>query len=111
MLKKLKTGKHLEIILIEMCARVGTNFNDIDIMKDMWQEEHEWTIDEEIKFQEWMFQYVVANHDALLEISDYRPNEPYSTNDLIKLVKEFTLLYGWALGQDGDLDYIKENKP
>jgi hypothetical protein len=77
----------------------------------MWQEEHEWTIDEEIKFQEWMFQYLVANHDALLEISDYRPNEPYSTNDLIKLVKEFTLLYGWALGQDGDLDYIKENKP
>jgi hypothetical protein len=47
----------------------------------------------------------------LLEISDYRPNEPYSTNDLIKLVKEFTLLYGWALEQDGDLDYIKENKP
>lgn len=111
MLKKIIVGKHLEIILAEMCTRVKTKLSEIDILKDQWQEDYEWTIPEELEFQDWMFKYLVANHDALLEISDYRPNEPYSANDLMKLVKEFTLLYGWALKEEADLENIIENKP
>ena len=111
MLKKLKIGKHLQIILAEMCTRVGAELSDIDVLKNEWQEDYEWTIEEEIDFQNWMFKYLVANHDALLEISTYEPNEPYSTTDLMKLVKEFTLLYGWALEFEADLENIIENKP
>jgi len=111
MLKRIKVGFHLNIILTEMCARVGTDLDHVDILTDDWHEQFDWSIEEEENFQDWLFNYLVTNNDALTEISTYRINEPYSTRDLMTLVKEFTLFYGWALQQDIDLGNIKEHKP
>jgi hypothetical protein len=111
MLKRIKIGKHLEAIISEMCQRVGTKLESVNILEKDWQEKHEWTIDEEIKFQEWLFQYLVQNKEALPEISTYRTNEPVSAIELKNLTKEFTLFYGWALEEKRNFEYIKENKP
>ena len=111
MLKRIKIGKHLEEILKEMCLRVGTTLDKIDILKQDWQEQYEWTIEQEIEFQDWMYQYLIQNKDALIEISTYRPDESLSAIELKNLTKEFTLFYGWALEEERNFEYIKENKP
>ena len=111
MLKKIKLGHHLNIIFSEMARQVGTDITKIDILQDEWHEAFEWSIEEEKKFQDWLYKYLVTNNDALIEISTYRPNEPFTTTELMTLVKEFTLFYGWALKEDADLDNIKEHKP
>lgn len=110
MLKKVILGKHLNIILSEMCNRVGTSLTEINILQDEWQEIHHWSIEEEQAFQDWMYRYLVANTDALFEISTYKPQELFTATELINLVKEFTLFYGWALTEEADLENIKENK-
>lgn len=109
MLKKIKIGKHLKVILEEMCSRVCTELSKIDILQKDWQEKHTWSIDEEKDFQNWLYKYLVTNYDALIEISTYRPNESISTNELMNLTKEFTLFYGWALEKEPSVKYIQEN--
>ena len=111
MLKKLKLGPHLSVIFKEMCSRVNANIDHIDLLKDEWAEEYEWTIPEEIKFQQWLFDYLVTNKEALIEISTYTTNESVSTTDIYTLTREFTLFYGWALKDESDLDNIIENEP
>ena len=111
MLKRIKIGKHLEVILEEMCNRAGTQLKFVNILEQDWQEKHEWTIAEEISFQQWLYQYLVQNKDALLELSTYQPDESVSATDLLNLAKEFTLFYGWALEEKRDFEYITENKP
>lgn len=111
MLKRIKIGKHLEVIFMEMCHRVGTEFDKINILDDNWAETYQWTIAEEKNFQEWMYQYLVKNKEALLEISTYTKDESVSTSELINLVKEFTLFYGWALTEERNFESITENNP
>lgn len=111
MLKRIKIGKHLDVILGEMCKRVGTELSKVDILQNNWHETHTWSIPEEQEFQKWMFEYLVQNQEALFEISTYRPNESISTKELMTLVKEFTLFYGWALEDEVSIEYIVENKP
>lgn len=111
MLKRIKIGKHLEEILTEMCLRVNTTLDKIDILQQDWQEKHEWSIKQEIEFQEWLYQYLVKNKDAVIEISTYRPNESISATELKNLTKEFTLFYGWALEEQRNFEYIRENNP
>jgi hypothetical protein len=110
MLKKVKLGKHLNIILSEMCKKVGTDLDKVNIMQDEWQETHQWTIEQEQEFQDWLYKYLVANTDALLEITTYKPKELILATELMNLVKEFTLFYGWALTEEYDLADIQENK-
>jgi len=111
MLKKIKLGYHLNIIIGEMCNRVNADITELDVLKDDWQEDFDWSVEEEQEFQDWLYKYLVTNNDALIEISTYRPNEPFTATELMNLVKEFTLFYGWALKEDADLDSIKEHKP
>jgi hypothetical protein len=111
MLKKVILAKHLNIILSEMCSRVGTDLTRVNILQDEWQELHQWSIEEEQAFQDWMYKYLVANTDALFEISTLKPQELFTATELMNLVKEFTLFYGWALTEEADLENIKEHKP
>jgi hypothetical protein len=111
MLKRIKMEKHLEVILAEMCTRVGTKLEKVNILQQDWQEKYEWTIEQEKDFQEWMCQYLQKNKDALFEISTYRPDETLTPTELMNLVKEFTLFYGWALEEEPNFEYIKENNP
>lgn len=111
MLKRIKIEKHLKVILEEMCTRVGTKLSKIDILQQDWQEKHTWTVEQEIDFQKWMYTYLVQNKDALCEISTYGPTEPISAVDLMNLVKEFTLFYGWAFEDESSFEYITENNP
>jgi hypothetical protein len=94
-----------------MCNCVGADIDKLDVLRDEWQEEFDWSVEEEQRFQDWLYKYLVTNSDALFEISTYRPNEPVTATELMTLVKEFTLFYGWALKEDVDLDNIEENKP
>jgi hypothetical protein len=111
MIKKIKIGKHLEIVLEEMCRRVGTELKRVDILEKDWQEKHTWTYDEEVDFQSWFYQYLIQNKEAVSEFTNYKLYESVSTNDVLTLAKEFTLFYGWKLTEERGFEYIIENNP
>jgi hypothetical protein len=111
MIRKFIIDKHVKVIFEEMCRRVGTELSKVDILQTNWQENFQWTIEEERDFASWLFDYLVKNREALQQISTFRETEHVSTKDLTKLIQEFTLLYGWALKDEIDLDQITENNP
>lgn len=113
MLKRVHKGKHLEVILKKMCEFVEVDFDSVDFSKQDWADSHEWSYEKEKEFQEWLYEYFVANKDCVLAISDFRANQEISTKELKQLVLEFTVLYGWAISEDTNflLENIYENKP
>lgn len=113
MLKRVNIGKHLEIILKEMCKRINVDYDTIDFTQEDWADKHQWSIPQEKEFQSWLYEYFVANKECVISMTDFRSTQTISTSDLHQLVKEFTLFYGWALEEDIDahLDKIVENKP
>jgi len=45
---------HTTQVLKEMCKRVGADYDTIDFSQDGWYLDHEWTIDEEKDFINWL---------------------------------------------------------
>ena len=87
-------NKHLEIILKEMCKRVGANYNDIDFKDKEWYTRHEWLEEEQEDFHKWLVDYLYNNTEARKEILRY----PRKNKKLInKAVTWFLFDYGWKL--------------
>lgn len=89
---KTKFGKHLVIVLKEMCKRVNAKFEDIDFCQDDWFRQYEWTEQGQKDFEKWLADHIYSNEEARQEL----------TIDVIKderLCKEFAALfcsnYGW----------------
>lgn len=71
-----KNWKHIEIIIREMCRRVGADFDslvftktheDMDV-KEAWFMKHEWSEDEQDDFKKWLVEYLLNNAEARREI-------------------------------------------
>jgi hypothetical protein len=86
---------HLKIVLIEMCMRVGANYDDIDCKKDDWYYEHEWTREEEDSFIKWLADYLYTSKEARLELTDNRTR--LSIYRCKQYAISFVCCYGWRI--------------
>lgn len=111
MTKKKKDNNYeieLEYIFREMCNRVGTDFDKLDMDKEDWADDHSWKMEDEIEFQVWLYNYLVNNYAAFKAVQSL----PYIDSDKIaKVVRNFCLFYGWALESDFEIDYDEEFGP
>lgn len=72
--------EHSEIILREMCLRVGVSYEDMDFSKENWYWDHEWSREEENDFIKWLAHFLAhhkystkkrANHEAEKIVFNY----------------------------------------
>lgn len=88
-----KLSKHLEIILSEMCQRVGVTLDDINTLEKNWYQEYRWTEEEQEDFENWLADYFYKNPEAQREMLTL----PYRNKKYLKAAaKEFTFDFGWS---------------
>lgn len=56
--KELRFNKFLDEALIEMCNRVGVDFNKLDFSIPDWFREHSWTVEEEADYRKWLIKLI-----------------------------------------------------
>lgn len=84
---------HLTIILNEMCRRVGTSLNQVNVKQQGWYTQKQWSAKEEKLFKEWMITYVMYQGSVRKELfnsSRYRPKK-----EIEKFVTYFIMDKGW----------------
>ena len=90
-------GKHLVIILKEMCSRVNVNYDEVYFHKEGWWRTKEWTEEKYNEFKKWMVDYLYNSNEARKEIMEYN----YKTKKQIKkAVDMFGLQYGWKFTRE-----------
>ena len=87
-------GKHFEIIMNEMCKRVGADWSKVNPKKGDWFMKHTWTEEEENKFIDWFVNYLIKHKEARKEILT---RETTSRIMIRRVVEKFVLNYGWKL--------------
>ena len=90
---KEKFSESLVTVLKKMCSIIEVEYHTIDFQKEDWYFDHEWTIDQEHYFIDWLIMEVRANNDLRKELSTlpYRPNMTISKN----FAMWFNMMYGW----------------
>ena len=88
----------IKIILSEMCNKVGTNLDEIDVTEDFWFTKHTWTTQEEDDFKEWMLKFITGNYPLFKETF---VNPKSNKKRLKRQIDQFLWNYGWK---------YKENK-
>ena len=87
-------NKTLEIVLKEMCKRVGANYNKINFKKEGWFRTYEWSEEEQNDFKKWIINYIYMNRFAREKLLAF----PIRSKKLItEAVTRFLLDYGWKL--------------
>jgi hypothetical protein len=89
-------GKHLEIVLKEMCSRVGANYDYIDFKKEQWFWDYEWTQEQETNFKRWLTDYLCNNKEARKELVLLSSNK----DNILKAATFFVMNYGWKLKRE-----------
>ena len=84
--------EQLEIVLREMCGRVGANYDEVDFDKDGWWLERSWPSDQEEDFKSWLEDHLKkssAARNALMSTPlDYARSRR-------RFADMFLLSYGW----------------
>lgn len=85
-------NKYLQEIYSEMCRRVGTTLDEVDLTEKHWYQKYQWPIKEEVSFRDWLYKYLEKNPEAVDAIVSvgiiYR-------DDKKKMATEFASFYGW----------------
>jgi len=87
--------KSIEIILKEMCNRVNVDFSTINFKED-WYLQHNWSIEDELDFKDWLISYLKENKDIRLELNIINIRK----DNLEKFANFFIFNYGWRLNND-----------
>jgi len=90
-------NKYLQIILAEMCSRVGADPLKIDFKKSDWYREYSWTKDDEKLFIEWLTDQLYDNkfmREKILEVP--RKNKKHCR----KAAEWFVFNYGWKYREE-----------
>lgn len=90
----MKSSKHTEIILREMCRWVDADYDKIDFKSPNWFWEYEWTESQENEFVKWLADYLYKNIEARFEIMRCARKHKESC---LKAAKEFIWVYGWKI--------------
>jgi len=87
-------GRYLNVVMREMCKRVGADFKKINPKKEGWYLTYSWTIEQEEKFKEWFVDYLYKNTKARNEILAF----PLKNKKHIERALSWFLLdYGWRI--------------
>jgi hypothetical protein len=93
-------GEHTQIVLREMCKRVGADYEKIDFKDEInpYYFKHDWTDDDQSDFAKWMTQYLYNNEKARQEIMAVpRKTKKYCKN----VANHFVFNHGWKIKNDG----------
>lgn len=93
---KEKFGKHLEIIMKEMCKRVHQDYNKMDFSIPEWFYKNRWNEEEQKSFADWLTKYLMDNSEARTEIMQF-PRKDIKAVE--KVVTWFIFNYGWRLDE------------
>ena len=92
--------KHTDIILTEMCSRVGCTLDDISDRKDpesSWFQRYTWTDTEETSFRTWLGDYLFTSAAARKEVMAH----PYkSKKNCRKTADQFVYNFGWRVSNE-----------
>lgn len=89
------TEKYLDVVMHEMCKRVGANWDNIDGQANDWYMMYQWTEAEQDDFKKWLVDYLYKTKEAREAILQY-PSINTRKKDLIKVADWFILQYGWV---------------
>jgi len=92
----MKMEKHMEIILREMCARVGANYNNIDFLGRSWFMLYEWTKTQENDFTKWVGNYLYNNKEARAGLLSHPTKNKTRCK---RAASEFVWNHGWKISQ------------
>jgi hypothetical protein len=90
-------GKHHKKILEKQCEWVGITLDDIDLSKDDWYTDYNWTEDQRKEFEDWIVDYLKNNKEAreeLMRVPSTREDWLYKVAGRNSL--GWTFDYGWT---------------
>jgi len=82
----------LETILTEMFARVGDKYEEEKTSSDSWYNSHEWTIEEQNSFKDWLTDYLYNNKDARKFMMSFPIKDKKRCKET---ASQFNAWYGW----------------
>ena len=85
-------NEHLEKIYSEMCRRVGTTLDEVDLSEKYWYRKYQWPIKEEVSYRDWLQNYLEKNPEAVDAIVSVGI---ILRDDKKKMATEFASFYGW----------------
>ena len=84
----------LERVLREMCKRAGVRFEDVDFSDPEWYLKHEWTLEEEADFVEWLTTELSRDGALRRELMEI----PFSNKRHLRMFAiYFVSNYGWKV--------------
>ena len=89
--------EHIDIVLTEMCRRVGATLDDISDRHEVdskWFMRYSWSQEENADFQRWLVDYLYNNSPARRDLMNLPTKNKTHLN---KFAKFFTFMYGWKL--------------
>jgi hypothetical protein len=89
--------KHINVVLKEMCSRVGANFDNMDFSDKPeipYYQLYEWSGEEEKKFSDWLADYVYKNPEARKTLAEY-PTLIRTKKGSKKFADFFIAVHGW----------------
>jgi hypothetical protein len=97
-----KFSPELQVVLKEMCRRVGADFNKI-VFKDYgetrstWYNDYQWTEAEQDRFRQWLTRYLrTKSGSKLLGLPSERNSKEYRS----KAVGVFIMMFGFKTIRD-----------
>jgi len=88
---------HLDVILNTMCMMVDVKYDREMMKKDDWYMKHQWDMETENKFKDWLINYIHKIPQAQQELYSRRYMKK---KDCELAANMFILNYGWKTKQD-----------
>jgi hypothetical protein len=86
--------KNLELVMKEMCSRVGADFDKMNFKSTNWFQKYTWPQTEENLFVRWLVGTMMVNKEMRQEMMAFPSKRP---KDLEKFAREFVCNYGWKI--------------
>lgn len=84
---------YLEEILKRLCDAIEVDYEQIDFSERDWNKEFCWNYEQQVRFENWMREYVYENDKVRKTLTRCRKNR----EDVNKAVNVFVALWGWIL--------------
>lgn len=86
-----KLMKKSKEIFNELCNRVNVDSSEIDFFKQDWYETYKWSVDDGIKFKEWLTKFLNDNPETMEELQSWG----LSAKNHEDMARDFTAFFGW----------------
>jgi hypothetical protein len=90
-------GKHLTIILKELCNWVSADYESMNFKEDNWYMKYEWELEKEKSFKKWLADYFYNSQEARREMLTFPRKNKKRCSDSADW---FVFQYGWKIKRD-----------